>query len=228
MRKLGAILAASGVFLATTLGSGSANADVGIGLRGGTMGFGIDFDIGMTEKLNARLAYNFFEYDDTVEDTDVTYDSTLKIGSFSALLDWHVAGGGFRLSAGAVTSGPKFEVVGTPTSGTYEIGNNTYTASQVGDLRGEVEIGSSVAPYIGLGYGNVVGKNHRVTFLFDLGAIYGGTPDVNLAARCGASLTATQCARLQSDVQVEIQEIKDEMTTLKWYPVLNLGIGIRF
>lgn len=215
---------ALGLFGAASL----AQAEVGLGLRGGTMGYGVDLDIGLTERLNARLGYNFFSYDETIDDTDVSYDGELKINSFSALLDWHPFGGGFRLSLGAVTSGPKIEVVGTPTGGNYEIGDGEYSASEVGDLYGEVKIGNSVAPYVGLGYGNVARGNHRVTFLFDLGAVYGGDPEVTLTARCGASVPANRCAQLQNDVQAEITDLKNDTDALQWYPVVNLGIGIRF
>lgn len=210
--------------LATT-----AQADVGVGLRAGTMGFGADFDIGLTEKLNLRLGYNFLNYDYEVEDTDVTYDGELEINSFSALLDWHAFGGGFRFSLGAVSSGPSIEVDGTPAAGTtVEIGDTTYTAAQVGSLTGEVEFGSSVAPYVGIGFGNVVGKNHRVTFLFDLGVVYTGKPDVSLTARCGTALSATQCAQLQQDVREEVAELETDSNDFELYPVINLGIGIRF
>jgi hypothetical protein len=208
-----------------------AHADVGMGLRAGTLGFGADVDIGMNDKLSLRFAYNFLDYDRTIEDTDVTYDGKLKISSFSGFLDWHVFGGGFRLSLGAVGSGPKFEVDGTPAPGeAVEINGTLYDRTELGSLNGEIKIGNSVAPYIGLGYGNVVSEKHRITFLFDVGAIYGGTPEVNLSATCGPAISANPaaCAQLQRDVQVEINELKNDASAVEWYPVISLGIGIRF
>ncbi len=219
--------------LAAMLAAPSANAEVGMGLRGGTLGYGVDFDIGMTEKLNLRLAYNYFSYDQTIEDTDVRYDGALKISSFSGYLDWHAFGGGFRFSLGAVTSGPKIEMVGTPTfAGTYNIGGTPYTSAQIGSLKGEIKLGNSVAPYIGIGWGNVVSEAHRVTFLFDLGAIYGGTPDVSLTASCNPSLPAATCSaiqtQLQADLARETRELENDSSQIQWYPVVNIGIGIRF
>ena len=208
-----------------------AHAEVGMGLRAGTLGFGADVDIGMNDKLALRFAYNFLDYDRTVEDTEVTYDGKLKISSFSGYLDWHVFGGGFRLSVGAVGSGPKFEVDGTPAPGeAVEINGTLYDRTELGSLSGEIKIGNSVAPYIGLGYGNVVSEKHRITLLFDLGAIYGGTPDVNLSATCGPAISGnpTACAQLQRDVQVEIDALKEDASEVKWYPVISLGLGIRF
>lgn len=218
------------VLLSALFAAHTASADMGLGIRAGTLGGGVDFNIGMTESLALRLGYNYLTYDQTVEDTDVRYDGTLDVSSFSALLDWHVAGSGFRFTLGAVSNGPKIEVEGTPTGGTYTIGNNTYTASQLGSLQGEIKIGNSVAPYVGLGYGNVVSEKHRVTFLFDLGAIYGGTPDVELRAVCGSAAPpgSPLCNQIQADTQAEVQELKNEASTVEWYPVINIGIGIRF
>lgn len=206
----------------------TADADVGIGIRGGSFGYGLDFDIGLVQKLNLRLGYNGFDYNYTVDDTGVKYDGKIKISSFSALFDWHAFDGGFRVSLGAVASGPKVDVVGTPTGGTYQIGNGTYTASQVGSISGQIKIGNSVAPYVGLGWGNVLSEKHRVAFLFDIGAIYGGTPEVGLTVTCGSAASAQVCSQLQTDAQREIQDLRDNVSTVSWYPVVSIGIGIRF
>lgn len=206
----------------------TALAEVGMGLRGGTMGYGVDFNVGLLEKLNFRLGYNYFNYSQTVEDTNVNYDGTIKINSISGVLDWHAFGNGFRFSLGAVGAGPKVDIVGTPSGGSYTIGNTTYTAAEVGSLRGQIKIGNSVAPFIGIGYGNVVSEKHRVTFLIDFGAVYGGDPEVTLAAQCGAGIPTNRCTQLQNDAAVEIQKLKDDVTEVQWYPVINIGIGIRF
>lgn len=219
------------LFASTALAAQSASAAVGVGLRGGTLGYGLDFDVGMTEKLTLRLAYNHLNYSRTINDTNVRYDGTLKIDSFSGFLDWHVFGGGFRLSLGAVGAGPKIEVDGTPAPGqSVDINGTSYDRSELGSLRGTLKIGNTVAPYIGLGYGNIVSEKHRVTFLFDLGAIYGGRPNVNLTATCGPAISgnAAACAQLQRDVQAEIDKLKTNASGIEWYPVINIGLGIRF
>ena len=216
------------VLLGSTLVASTANAGTGLGVRVGTMGFGVDLDVGMTEWLSGRLGYNYLSYNRTVDDTGVHYDGTIKINSVSGTLDLHPFRGGFRISVGAVGSGPKIETVGTPTSGSYQIGNNTYTAAQIGSLTGEIKFGNSVAPYVGIGYGNVASDKHRITFLFDLGATYGGTPAVSLSAQCAAGLPANVCTQLQSDAAVEIQKLQNNTSSIQWYPVINIGLGIRF
>lgn len=208
----------------------TASADTAVAVRAGTLGIGLDLDFGLTEKLNLRVGYSAFSHDDEIEDSDVLYDGEIKLSNAQALLDWHVFGGGFRLSFGAVGLGTKIDVVGRPTGGTYEIGDDVFTADQVGSLRGEVEYSNSIAPYIGIGWGNPVDKGGRFTFLFDIGAVYGGSPKVKLTAQCGTAAPAGSavCNQLQQAVRDEEAELEDEGAVAKWWPVLSLGVAVRF
>jgi hypothetical protein len=206
----------------------AAIAETAIALRGGTLGVGLDVDFGLTETLTLRVGYSLLDYDETVNDSDVRYDGDLKLRNATALLDWHALGGGFRFSFGAVGVGTKVDVVGRPTGGTYEIGDDVFTAAQVGSLRGEIEFGNSVAPYVGIGWGNTVDAAERITVVFDVGAIYAGTPDVKLTALCGAGVPVATCNRLAAAVQEEEDEIADEASIYEWYPVISIGFAVRF
>lgn len=210
--------------------SSSAMAGVAVGLRAGTFGYGADFDVGLTESLNVRLGYNTFSYSQTLEDTEVTYDGTLKIGAASAILDWHVFKGGFRLSVGAVQNGPKIDMTAVPSANaTYEINDHVYSASQIGSLTGTIKIGDSVAPYVGIGWGNTVDKEDRVTFLFDIGAIHAGSPKAELNVVCGSAVTLVAfCDQLRADVNAEKAELEDEASSYEWYPIISLGFAVRF
>ena len=211
------------------MASNAAMADVAVGVRAGTFGVGADFDIGLTDTVNLRLGYNTLSYDQTVEDTDVTYDGTLKIGAASAIIDWHALGGGFRVSAGAVQKGPKIDVTGVPSgNNTYEINGRVYTAAQIGSLKGTVEIGDSVAPYLGIGWGNTVDQDGRFTFLLDLGVIKTGTASASLDVLCGATVPTATCTQIRNDVNAEKAELEDALDDYQWYPVVSLGFAVRF
>lgn len=218
------------VCLGALLISATASAEVGASLRAGTLGLGLEFNVGFTETLNLRLGYSTYDYDDTIEETEVTYDGEIKLRNPSAILDWHAFHGGFRLSFGAVATNTEINATGRPTGGTYELDGQVFTASQVGTLRGTVEMGNSVSPYVGLGWGNTVDAAGRVTFLFDIGAVYMGTPEVNLTATCGTAAPAgsVNCNRLQAAVQQEEDDLAEDATLYEWYPVISLGIAVRF
>jgi hypothetical protein len=95
---------------------------------------------------------------------------------------------------------------------------------------GRVKFGSSFAPYVGLGWGNPVNHAHRLTFLFDVGVIYGGTPSVALNVTCGpaAPQGTPLCTRLQQDAQGERRDLEDNVDLARWYPVVNIGLAYRF
>ena len=216
------------VWLGILFFSTFANAEVGASLRAGTLGLGAEFNVGLTETLNLRLGYSAYDYDDTLEETDVTYDGEINLRNPSLLFDWHAFNGGFRLSFGAVITDTKITATGRPTGGTYEIGDQVFTAAQVGSLRGTVEMGNSVSPYIGIGWGNTVDAAGRVTLLFDIGAVYMGTPDVNLTATCGSGIPVLTCNQLQAAVQVEEDQLADDATLYEWWPVISVGLAVRF
>jgi hypothetical protein len=221
---------ASLVVGAAALGSfESAHAETALGLRAGTLGVGAELAIGMTEKLNLRLGYSFFDYSMTLEDTDVTYDAELQLRNPSAVLAWHPFSGGFHFSLGAVGASTKVVGTGVPNGTQYVINGNSYNASQIGKVDATIEASNSVAPYVGFGWGNPVGAAGRWTVLLDVGAVYyGSKPDVVAVATCGATLPSLLCTRLQTDIAAERQQLIDEVDTLTWYPVLNLGLAFKF
>jgi hypothetical protein len=205
---------------------------VALDVRAGTTGYGFDVDVGLLSRLNARVGYSTFSFDQKINQTDVTYHGKLKISDVSALLDWYAFGGGFHLTAGGVGGGGlKVDATGVPNAnGRYTINGQTYTSDELGSLSGRLKFGNSLSPYVGLGWGNPVGAKHHLHVLFDIGAIYGGTPNVSLSATCGSAAPtgSSICTQLQSDVQAERQKLQNDVTLVKWYPVLNLGLAYRF
>jgi hypothetical protein len=220
------------VTAALTAGNAIAedSSGVGLALRAGTTGIGADVDVGLLSNVSARLGYSGFDYNHSITNTNVTYTGKLKVSDISALFDWYPFHGGFRLTAGIVGGGLKVGVTGQPTGGTYTINNTTYTAAQVGSLTGQLKFGNSASPYVGLGWGDPVGTSHHLHFLFDVGAIYGGTPNVMLTANCGVAAPPGSpiCTQLQSDVLAEKQKLQNDVTIVKWYPVVTLGLAYRF
>ncbi|MGC3980715.1 MAG: hypothetical protein QM808_05595 [Steroidobacteraceae bacterium] len=230
MRKSTAVLATA---IAGALLSSSAMADVALGVRAGTFGYGADFDIGLTKSITLRLGYNTFDYSRTLEDTDVTYNGKLKISAASALFDWHVFNGGFRLTAGAVEKGPKIDVVGKPNANNqFVIDGVTYSAAQIGNATGTVKMGDSVAPYLGIGWGNTVDEEDRVTFLLDIGAIHTGAPKAELNFTCNAAVippsSSANCATFNTRIANEKADLEEEAKDFEWYPVVSLGFAVRF
>ena len=227
-----ATVAATALLLACLVAPSAASAadpDLAVAVRAGTPGVGLDLDLGISPSFGMRVGFAGFNINHTVNTSDVDYDGRLKLRTITGLLDWYVFQGGFHLTAGVAGNGTKLDVVGQPNQGSYTINGTTYTSSQLGSLNGELKFGNSVSPYVGFGWGNPAGENGRVHFLFDVGAIYGGTPTVSLAANCGPAAPpgSALCNEVQSNVATEEQKLVSKADILRWYPVVSLGIAIR-
>lgn len=216
----------AGVFLFLVTGT-AAWADVGILLKGGTLGAGLDVSMGMSESLGLRLQANALSYDEDFTESDVDYSGDLELKSAGLLLDWHPFSGVFRVSAGAYWNGNEATATGRPTGGTYTINGTPYPAAQVGSLNGEIDF-DSVAPYFGIGWASAPKAGRGMTFSLDLGVLYQGEPNVALTANCGVGLPPATCTQLQSDVAAEQASLQEDLSDYKFHPVVSFGIGYRF
>lgn len=220
---------ASVIAVAATAFQTARAADTGAGLRIGTLGAGVDFDIALVDRVNLRVGYSAYNIHRNVEQTDVTYDGDLKLSNPAVTIDWFPLDSGFRASLGAVGSGTRVDVTGMPNSSAqYVINGVTYTAAQLTSLNGRFRFGNTISPYMGIGWGNPVKSGQKLTFLVDVGVVYGGTPDVTLNANCASTVPTTICSQLARDIEAERQKLVDQLTTIKWYPVISLGMGYRF
>lgn len=200
--------------------------------QAGLFGLGGGAGIAFSNDLQARIGYGAFNYgisDITDEDEDtgseVTYDADLKWSAGTALVDWHPFSGSFHLTGGLALNGSKIDVSAKPVSGTYDINGNTYTAEQVGSVKGSLDFGGA-APYLGIGWGHAVATDGRFSFLLDLGVMFTGKPDVSLKANCNASPQV--CAQLNRDVLAEEDNLKDETKDFDKSLVVNFMVGYRF
>jgi hypothetical protein len=81
-----------------------------------------------------------------------------------------------------------------------------------------------MAPYIGIGWGNPVGRGRRWGFYSDMGVAFADSPDVVL--RSNGTLAGDPT--FQTDLAKEAKDIKDDLDSLEIYPVLSIGLYIRF
>src|SRR5215469_5927951 len=218
-------IAAAVLTLACLAGPGISSAappDFAVAVRAGTPGVGLDLDLGLSPSWGMRVGFAGFNINHNIDTSDVNYDGRLKLRTVSGLFDWYVFEGGFHLTAGVVGNDTKLDVTGQPSQGTYTLNGKTYSSAQLGSLSGQLKFGNSVSPYVGLGWGNPAGESGRLHFLFDVGAIYGGTPSVTLTAECGPAAPAGSavCTQAQNDLASEEAKLRHKADVLRWYPVV--------
>lgn len=212
--------------ICAVLAPSSSRADTSIGLNIGTLGAGVELAHAFTENLGFRIGASGLKYDRTDSYESVDYDEKLRLATGRVLIDWFPFANHFRVSAGAMYNGNELTLDGKPSgSGTYTINGHTYNASDVGSLNGKVDF-RKTAPYVGLGYGRPVGKGFTV--IADAGVLFQGSARSNLNVTCGATTPAPTCAQIQSDVTSERARLDDDVSKYRIYPVLSIGLALRF
>lgn len=201
------------------MSASTAMAAGGLGLTAkiGTLGYGIEATTGLTDTINLRFGYQGistdFDYDyQTDNGVTANFKNDLDMSNASLLVDWHSFGGGFRFSGGVMSNGFKLE--GTAPEADYQIGDNTYTTA----LGATFETENSAAPYLGIGWGNAVGKDQRWVFSADLGVLYSGSFNVDL--------TATGVP--EDDIAKEEAKIQDDLNKYELLPVATVGVSYHF
>jgi hypothetical protein len=217
-------LIAATLFLGATTSAYANTGDVAIGLKGSTLGIGGEVTMNLIPSLNVRSGFNAFNYTGSATKSDIDYKYKLKLQTVPVLLDLHpFADSGFRLSSGILINNNKVTATGKSQS-TYKIGDVTYSASDIGALTGKIDF-NKVSPYAGIGWGNAVAKHSSLTLSCDLGVMFQGTPKVSLAA--SNPVTAANAA-FQSELAKEITKVKDSTDSIKYYPVVSIGLAYAF
>lgn len=198
------------------------------GLTGsvGTTGLSLHGSTALTSSLNARIGANFLQYSHDASTSGVDYDLKLKLRGIEALLDYFPMGNPFRISAGIVYNGNRFDARGIPNRGTFTLNNTTYPAASVGSLEGKVDF-RNFAPYLGLGWGNAASGQKGWGFSADLGVLFQGSPRTTLT-NSGCTAPAAICARIASDVAAENRALNEEVEDFKLFPVVRVGVIYRF
>lgn len=201
-----------------------AGAEVAVGPRLGTTGIGADLTVALHNRVNLRLigsAPESLTYRRTIN--DVNYEIELSTPTAGGVLDWHPAGGAFRLSLGAFWSGIEAQGSATPRRN-VRIGDVEYPPWAVGTLEGKM-VFPSQAGYAGIGFGNPM-SGGRWTVSLDIGVLFGSAPTFRLDARDGL---LSDHPAFREELKKEEQKIKDDFVDgWKVYPVLTIGLAYRF
>jgi hypothetical protein len=223
-RAAGAAAALASVWIATPAG-----AETALGVRAGTSGAGVELTTRLASRIDLRLALAGWDQDLTVTTDDVRYDGTLELRHALALLDWHPAGGAFRLTAGAAFNDDALEATAPVADLVAAEVPELPPGLDLGTLRGHAQ-GDAVAPYLGFGWGDPVGGDGGWSFALDLGAIFLGSPDVSLTLDTPLPIDTIPGLRELVDqfLAGEEADLEEEIGDYDVLPVVSFSVGYRF
>ena len=221
MKKTAIIIISIFIFLFGFASTGFSQ-DTFIGIKGGLLGAGLEVERSLTDKVSARVGINYFPYEYSGTEDDIDYNFELDLMTLGVFLDWHPFEGSFRLTGGLMYNNNSLDST-AKSAATFDIGDQTYTGSDVGTLSGKIDFNEFV-PYVGLGWNTAFGKDRHWGFICELGVIFQGSPKADLTA---TGPIASDSA-FMADLAKEENNLQDDLDNFEYYPNISFGICYRF
>jgi hypothetical protein len=211
--------AATTLLLAALLGlSPAASAQVGVGIRAGTLGLGADVAFALSPNVQVRGGGAIQPWNPTFTISDIEYTVTLP-GTFVNIgIDLFPIGGGFRIGGGLLYKPDDISISGKFTDN-VDIGGRSYTGSEVGTLTGTVSSKTTV-PYVMIGFGKHASSG--IGLFLDLGAALVGEQALTLTA----TGTVSSNPQFIADLEGERLDAEYSSNKVRIYPMVNLGLRI--
>jgi len=194
--------------------------DVGVTGKVGTTGLGADVTVPLISNLlNLRGGYNFINLRPSTTQGDIKYKGDVNLESVPILLDIHPFNGGFRVTGGVYFNKNEMDLSSVVDASTVGLGGSP--VSNV-TLNANVGWSKEFAPYLGIGWGNAADTDSTfpIGFSLDIGAFYQGSPDVVLTESTNTVTAA--------DLAAEAAQLEEDLSDLKFFPVITVGIHFQF
>jgi hypothetical protein len=186
---------------------------------GGTTGFEVGLAQTFTNGFAARIEANNLSITRAFNTSGVDYDAKVKFSNVGVYLDAFV-GSSLRLTGGALVGNRKIHGVARSVGNTIDLNGVRYVLAAGDSLDFDAKF-PNVTPYLGVGWGH-----HQdaagLHFYADAGVAI-GRPEVKLTP--SASLLAKVNP---TDLAAEQNTAQDKADSLRFFPVLKLGIRYTF
>ncbi|MCC5845421.1 MAG: hypothetical protein JJU05_14320 [Verrucomicrobia bacterium] len=194
-------------------------AQTGVTGKIATSGFGFDVTRDVAETINLRIGYNRlgiitgYDFDDNLR-------LNLQLESIPVLLDWHLLDSSFRLTGGLFYNRNRF-TLSARGNDVVDVNNTRY---RVESYSVNVSV-NDFTPYLGFGWGRANDPAQRLAFAFDIGIMFQGDPSVSGRA---VAFSSDAQERLDSDFDAELASRRSDLSDLKYYPLISIGLSYRF
>ncbi|MGI9221982.1 MAG: hypothetical protein ACR2QS_13200 [Woeseiaceae bacterium] len=210
------------IMLLAVFSAGMANADnnFGVGLKAGTLGLGLEGSWQPLPYLELRVGANAYDYSDNGSMAGIDYDQDLSLESFYGTANILFPISPMRVTAGIYSNGNELLLV-NDTLDDQNIGGIVYPGAGIGTISSSTSF-ASTAPYFGIGFDfTLAGK---IGMNLDFGLLWQGDPEVTL----GVDGPLAGDPGFQTALEIERQELEDDLSDYKAWPVLSLGFVYKF
>ena len=201
------------VALATLPNNANAFELEQVSARAGTLGVGAEVGVEVLPTLVLRGVGQGYKYNYNKTLDGINYDGKLSLGSYGLQADFHPPLIPLYFTGGIYANDNKMDLTAIP-SGTYTIGDNTYTGAQVGTLNSHATF-NKTALYGGLGLEFQLGP---IATVLEGGIYYQGSPKI--ASNVSGPIASNPA--FQQDLAKETSQLEDKLDNAKYYPAITL------
>jgi len=217
-----------------------ARGRVGVSVTATTFGISGDVAVSLNSRVNIRGGASVFHYSHDFDDsdTDITYKGKLTLKSIHAYLDWFPTGSSFHISPGLIIdNGNRVTLTADILPGqSFDLDGRRYFSSPTDPVRasGKITVKSG-RPALLIGWSNIASGRGRVTVPFEIGVVFQDAPTAvldfggSVCALAGVGCRSISSdASVVADIRAEEARLNDDIRVLRYYPILSIGIGVRF
>jgi len=210
------------VLLLTFLSAGVANAeqDFGVGIKVGTLGLGLEASWQPLPYFALRIGANSFSTQDNGDVAGIDYEQDLTLESFYGTANFHFTDSPMRVTAGYYSNGNELLLMNDQMVD-QEIGGIVYPGAGIGTLNSSTTFANG-SPYFGIGYDFTI--KGKIGMNVDFGVLWQGDPIVTLTSDGALGSDPG----FQAALEAERQEIEEDLSDFKAYPVLQIGFAYNF
>lgn len=203
-------------YLDVSAGWAAGQSPVGIAFRAGTLGFGGEVALSVSEEVTLRGGAGLSTLDATTRLEDIPVQLDLPNAWYDVGVDWF-ATNSFRLGTGILFQ-PTNPVIEGLVVQPVELGGQPVTPDELGMLTGVVRTRNRI-PYLRAGFGRHTSPGFG--FFLDAGVGLLGSPTIDLEASGGSMDATTLRALLDSEATAIEANLK---TYLRFWPILSVGV----
>jgi hypothetical protein len=193
---------------------------LGLILKGSSTGIGADLGYRINSKLLIKAGVDQLKYNLKTNfkegETSFDVDGSLQAGTIGIVADYQLTK---RIYA---TGGLMLNNFNTAFKGTLlndiEFGDVIIKKENVGQINWKIKPKSTIAPYFGLGIGNLLNLNKKLNFGFEIGAMFQGPPSFEIDGdgffSANSSPEFDQAGKLNTT-----------FSSFQFYPVIRLNIA---
>jgi hypothetical protein len=182
-----------------------------------TLGAGVEGGYRPNERWQVRAGINGYAGNFVYKRKDYDLHSRASLLNAGVTVDYFPFAGDFYISGGARLSANRIEGKVKNLHGTLKNGADVFVPNPLTDFTVKQNV---IQPYLGAGYS--VKIKEGVSLNFDLGALYAGTPNLDVDSR------AHRLGFSRKDIRREIERAQNRISPFKVYPVVQVGLKFAF